>query len=57
MKAEEKGMDLQNYLDLMAKEHREVWDFFNFSYTDFIRTTEKRHHLSVQDALQHCFDK
>ncbi|MDR1987455.1 MAG: class I tRNA ligase family protein [Candidatus Peribacteria bacterium] len=57
MKAEEKGMDLQTYLDVMAKEHREVWDFFGFKYTDFIRTTEKRHHKIVQEVLQHCFEK
>ncbi|MDR3150966.1 MAG: class I tRNA ligase family protein [Candidatus Peribacteria bacterium] len=50
-------MEIMNYLDVMAKEHREVWDFFNIRYTDFIRTTEKRHHKVVQEVLQHCYDK
>jgi len=26
-------------------------------YTDFIRTTEPRHHTLVQKVLQHCYDK
>jgi methionyl-tRNA synthetase len=41
----------------MALEHKKVWDFFNIDYTDFIRTTEPRHHKVVKNVLQHCFDK
>lgn len=26
-------------------------------YTDFIRTTEPRHHALVQQVLQHCYEK
>jgi methionyl-tRNA synthetase len=50
-------MNLKQYLDVMAKGHRDVWDFFNIRYTDFIRTTEERHHKVVQEVLQHCYDK
>lgn len=57
IEAEKAGLDIMDYLDEMAYKHKEVWDYFNFGYTDFIRTTEKRHHTLVQEVLQHCFDK
>lgn len=57
IKAEEEGLSIMDYLDSMAEKHKEVWDYFNFGYTDFIRTTEKRHHDIVGEVLQHCFDK
>ncbi len=57
IEAEKAGMDIMNYLDSMAIEHKKVWDHFNFDYTDFIRTTESRHHDLVREVLQKCFDK
>lgn len=57
IEAEKAGLDIMDYLDEMAYKHKEVWDYFNLGYTDFIRTTEKRHHTLVQEVLQHCFDK
>jgi len=56
LKAQEQGRDIYEYLDEMSARHREVWDIFHISYTDFIRTTEKRHHKLVQEVLQKCFD-
>jgi methionyl-tRNA synthetase len=50
-------MEIMDYLDEMAKKHKEVWDFFKLDYTDFIRTTEKRHHTLVREVLQKCFDR
>ncbi len=55
--AEEKKMDIMDYLDEMAWKHKWVWDSLNIDYTDFIRTTEKRHHEVVRDVLQKTFDK
>ena len=57
IKAEEEGMEIMDYLDSMAAGHKKVWDHFKFDYTDFIRTTEPRHHDLVQKVLQKCFDK
>ena len=57
IQAQEEGKDILEYLDEMASEHKKVWDYFNMSYTDFIRTTEPRHHDLVQEVLSHCFDK
>lgn len=57
IKAEEESLGIQDYLDKMAVAHKDVWDFFAMDYTDFIRTTEPRHHSLVQKVLQHCFEK
>lgn len=57
IKAQEAWMEIMDYLDHMAFEHKKVWDHFNMNYTDFIRTTSKRHHNVVQNVLQKCFDK
>jgi len=47
-------MEIMDYLDVMASKHKAVWDFFDIEYTDFIRTTEKRHHTLVQEVLDTC---
>lgn len=57
LKAQEEWKDILEYLDDMAAGHKQVWDHFNMGYTDFIRTTEPRHHALVQNVLQRCFDK
>lgn len=56
LKAKEEWMEIMDYLDLMASKHKEVWDKFWIRYTDFIRTTESRHHRLVQEVLQKCYD-
>jgi len=56
LKAQEQGMDIMAYLDLMAWKHKAVWDWLNINYTDFIRTTEKRHHDFVKSVLQKSWD-
>lgn len=57
LKAEEAGKEIMEYLDEMAQKHKSVWDFFNIEYTDFIRTTENRHHKLVQAVLQTCYER
>lgn len=57
IKAQEEWVKIMDYLDDMAEKHKAVWNHFNIDYTDFIRTTEPRHHALVQKVLQHCFDK
>jgi methionyl-tRNA synthetase len=41
----------------MASQHRAMWDALSITYTDFIRTTEDRHRVFVQEVLQKCFDR
>jgi methionyl-tRNA synthetase len=55
-KAAEAGQGIMEYADSMAAEHRAVWDGLDISYTDFIRTTEKRHHDLVREVLQKTYD-
>jgi len=41
---------------MMADKHKSVWDWLKIQYTDFIRTTELRHHELVRSVLQKSFD-
>lgn len=50
-KASELWMDIMPYLDMMAGKHKAVWDWLEIKYTDFIRTTEDRHHKLVREVL------
>jgi len=54
--AEKDGKEIWVYLDEMAAKHKEVWDGLGLDYTDFIRTTESRHHELVREVLQKSFD-
>ena len=51
LKAQELDMPIAQYLDLMASKHKDIRDGLTISYTDFIRTTETRHHDYVQKIL------
>ncbi|MDD4151844.1 MAG: methionine--tRNA ligase [Candidatus Gracilibacteria bacterium] len=54
-KASELGMEIMPYLDMMAGKHKAVWDGLEIKYTDFIRTTEERHHKLVREVLDISF--
>lgn len=56
LKAEENNMKIMEYLDMMAEKHKEVWDWLGIQYTDFIRTTQERHHKLVREVLQKSYD-
>jgi methionyl-tRNA synthetase len=49
-------MDIMKYLDEMAEAHQSVWNELGIDYTDFIRTTEPRHHEFVREVLQKTYD-
>lgn len=51
------GKEVKVFLDEVAAEHRRTWDEMRITYTDFIRTTEPRHHEFVQKMLQKTFDQ
>jgi len=51
-KAEELWMETMPYLDMMADKHKAVWDGLKINYSDFIRTTEDRHHEFVSSVLE-----
>lgn len=54
--AEQVWLPVMEYLDQITKKHIEIWDSLGIDYTDFIRTTEERHHTFVSEVLQKTFD-
>lgn len=50
--AEKAGVPPQEFVDGLAAEFRQTWDAMNFSYDDFIRTTEPRHVEVVQEFFR-----
>jgi len=54
--AESRGMSPQEWVDHIVTRFTEAWDLLDMSFDDFIRTTEDRHHRTVQPFLQRMFD-
>ena len=54
--AEKEGKDVMTFLDEVVAQDKEVMNACDISYTDFIRTTEPRHHKFVQSVLQKTFE-
>jgi len=51
-KARELGEDPLAYTDRMAGEFLQVWKRLDLSFDDFIRTTESRHRIGVQELVR-----
>jgi methionyl-tRNA synthetase len=49
--AHQQGFSPREWTDQTSERFVEAWDALNISYDDFIRTTEPRHHESVQKFL------
>lgn len=47
--AEKIGITTQEFCDNISQKFRDISDFFNISYDDFIRTTENRHKKTVEE--------
>lgn len=47
--AKENNMNELEFVDKISQKFREIADYMNFNYNDFIRTTEQRHKSFVQD--------
>ncbi|MFZ3214089.1 MAG: methionine--tRNA ligase [Terriglobales bacterium] len=54
--AAEAGITPQQLTDRIAGEFRGLWNRMNISYDDFIRTTEPRHKLGVQEMFRRIRD-
>ena len=57
IKAKEKGISPQEYVDSVAGEIKDIWDIMNTSYDRFIRTTDKNHEKIVQDIFKKLYDQ
>jgi methionyl-tRNA synthetase len=55
--AEANGVSPQEWTDRVSERYRETWRLLGISNDDFIRTTEPRHHHTVQAFLQAIYDK
>ncbi len=54
--AEAAGKSPQQFTDEIAPLFQDAWQRLNISNDDFIRTTEPRHKVGVQQLLQRCYD-
>ena len=52
--AEEHGVDVRAWTDQTAQRYIDAWAELDISYDDFVRTSEPRHHRSVQKFLEAC---
>lgn len=55
--AMQSSMTPQEFVDKMSAEVRRLWDLFQISYDDFIRTTESRHEKVVQEWFTRAREK
>ncbi len=55
--AEKRGVSPQQHVDELHVRFKELWQRFDISHSDFIRTTEDRHKKVVQSILQDLFDR
>ncbi len=57
IKAEEKGLSPQEFVDEVATEIKRIWDVMNTSYDRFVRTTDKHHEEIVQKIFKKMYEK
>lgn len=57
LKAKEKGVTPQAYVDDIAKEIKNIWDVMNTSYDNFVRTTDPKHEKEVQKIFNKMYEK
>ncbi|WP_255949608.1 methionine--tRNA ligase [Streptomyces odontomachi] len=56
--AESKGLSPQEWCDKLVEEAwKPLWEHLDIANDDFIRTTEKRHTVRVQEFVQDLYDK
>jgi methionyl-tRNA synthetase len=55
-KAQEAGMNPQDYVNEIAESAKKLWSTMDISYNDFIQTTETRHKASVEKIFQKFLD-
>lgn len=57
LKAEEKGMTPQAFVDDIAGQVKDIWDTMHTSYDIFARTTDKHHEKVVQQIFKKLYDQ
>ena len=57
LKAKEKGVSPQEFVDSVADEIKQIWDIVNTSYDRFVRTTDPNHEKQVQKIFNKMYEK
>ncbi len=57
LKAEEKNVTPQQYVDEVSSELRRIWDIMNTTYDRFVRTSDKEHKRKVQKIFKKLYDQ
>ena len=57
LKAKEKNLEPQEFVDEVALEVRNIWDVMNTSYDKFVRTTNPTHEAIVQKIFKELYDQ
>ena len=57
LKANDKGVTPQEYVDDIAGQIKDIWDVMNTSYDQFVRTTNKDHEKVVQKIFKKLYDQ
>lgn len=55
--AEKMGISPRELCDKFYKIHKEIYDWFNFSYDNFSRTSREIHHKTTRDFFKRIYDK
>ena len=56
LKAKEKGVTPQEFVDEIANEIKQIWDIVNTSYDRFVRTTDPNHEKEVQKIFNKMYE-
>lgn len=57
LKAEEKGITPQEFVDDVAGTIKEIWDLMNTSYDKFVRTTDEYHEKQVKKIFKKLYEQ
>ena len=57
LKAEDKGVTPQEFVDDVAGEIKRIWDCMNTTYDRFVRTTDPNHERVVQNIFKKLFEQ
>ena len=57
LKAQERGITPQQFVDEAAGEIHRIWDLMNTSYDRFVRTTDPEHERKVQKIFKKLYDQ
>ena len=57
IKAQEAGINPQQYVDKQTGEIKNIWDAMNTTYDRFVRTTDPHHKEVIQHIFKYMYDK